>query len=384
MCQRKNRRKSFIKRKLSQQRLGGYHKMSESNDTNLHIKATLLAEGLIRVTKETLDFAKSSDRKLGRILTDLRNLYSSPWLFFLIDSKIRARMIIDPEEKCEFELLPSRSDGDKYIIVDRKANVITEVAIEDSLYHCPDQIFYNLYTWCSNDCAFCPLAKAKPRSRDTVSTMVKVANSFDKTEVKAIGVTTGIPSHLSSTKLIDEMVKAVETLRKTVGAKIPIGVSPYACSRNDILQLYSAGANEIRINLETYNPQLHELLCPNKNLNQILVSLESAVDIFGKNHVSSNMILGLGEDDEDMKNGLIGLCNRGVIPTVYPLDPIPAKMEIIRNRSDVFASRPKKDRLLHIAYLHRDALISSGLDPTQLKTMCPACTASHIMPGFDL
>ena len=49
--------------------------------------------------------------------------------------------------------------------------------------------------------------------------------------------------------------------------------------------------------------------------------LSESVRIFGKGHVFSNVILGLGETDEQMQMCLDELCGMGVVPVVRPLNP---------------------------------------------------------------
>jgi biotin synthase-related radical SAM superfamily protein len=357
--------------------------MMVKRSSKIGLKAELLSAGLIKVHPSTFARAKNENRKLAEVIIDIKNLYSWHWLFIRLGDKERVRLIIDPTQKCDLELTIADVD-DSYNILDKNNFVIATVTLEDSLYHCPEQLFFNLYTWCSSNCEFCPIAGKTPRPRDTIQRMVSIAETSKHQGLHGVGITTGIPAHLSSDKLIDETARAVEKLRKVLGNSIPIGVSPFACSEAHLKRLHTAGAEELRINSETFNSELFSRLCPDKNLDLILQSLQSAVSVFGSNKVSSNLIVGLGENDEDIHKGINILCQLGVIPTLYPLDPIPEKFTNILKMTNGRAARPDSKRLLELAKYHSDAITKSKLEPLQLRTMCPACSASHLMPGIDM
>jgi len=64
---------------------------------------------------------------------------------------------------------------------------------------------------------------------------------------------------------------------------------------------------------------------PGLSLDYVLKSLEKAVLIFGKNRVSSNFILGLGESDKCVLAGVTRLAEMGVIPILRPISPHPLR-----------------------------------------------------------
>ena len=49
--------------------------------------------------------------------------------------------------------------------------------------------------------------------------------------------------------------------------------------------------------------QLFETMCPGLSLDFVLDALKDAVEIFGRNKVFSNILVGLGEDDQSIING---------------------------------------------------------------------------------
>ena len=101
---------------------------------------------------------------------------------------------------------------------------------------------------------------------------------------------------------------------------LPIGVSIYP-TRGTARRLLEAGATEVKFNLETATPELFAEMCPGMDRDIINTELDEAVKLFGKNHVFTNLIIGLGETDEEMKAAVSDLCARGIIPTLRPLCP---------------------------------------------------------------
>jgi len=102
------------------------------------------------------------------------------------------------------------------------------------------------------------------------------------------------------------------------------------------------------------------------------------VGIFGKNRVSSNFILGLGESDECVMSGVDSLAQMGVIPNLRPISPHP-----LRNGA-AQVQRPTAERLLKLARYTRKALEDHGLRADLAETMCLPCTRCDIAPHRDV
>lgn len=131
----------------------------------------------------------------------------------------------------------------------------------------------------------------------------------------------------------------------------------------------------MRLNLETYNMKLAQQLMPNKDVNKILRSIEDAVNIFGKEKVSSNIIIGLGESDDDILDGVNRLAEMGALSTLYPYDSIEGVEQF---------KRPSANRIYYLATEHKKILQKYNLNSLEAKTMCCACAGSHLYPGRDL
>lgn len=117
---------------------------------------------------------------------------------------------------------------------------------------------------------------------------------------------------------------------------LPIGISVSpTVESSDIL--YAAGADEVKYNVETMDRDIFSRVCPDLSLDQIIHESEYAVDIFGKDHVSSNMIIWLGETDEIVFSGVKHLAGSGVIPVLRAVS-------IHKNLPLPGAWRPSPDR----------------------------------------
>lgn len=69
------------------------------------------------------------------------------------------------------------------------------------------------------------------------------------------------------------------------------------------------------------DPELFRRFCPDLSLYTVLDALDTAVNIFGRNRVSSNFIIGLGESDETVRKGIDLLTSRCIIPIFRPISP---------------------------------------------------------------
>ena len=114
------------------------------------------------------------------------------------------------------------------------------------------------------------------------------------------------------------------------------------------------------------------------SLDYILSALENAVGIFGRNHVSSNFIIGIGETDECVERGVKRLAGMGVIPNLRPISGHPLR------KGQVTVERPSSYRLLTLTRMNKAVLERNGLSVLEAKTMCLPCTGCDLVPQRDL
>jgi len=102
--------------------------------------------------------------------------------------------------------------------------------------------------------------------------------------------------------------------------------------------------------------------------------LDRSVELYGKNRVFSNVIIGLGETDAELEACIRKLTSRWVIPVLRPLNPVAELASF---------SRPSAERLERILDIHSEALEDAGLDPLLAQTMCTNCSGCDMVPGRD-
>ena len=126
--------------------------------------------------------------------------------------------------------------------------------------------------------------------------------------------------------------------------KLPIGVSIYPLPSSPA-RLKEAGAIEVKFNLETATEELFAEMCPGLVRQDAEDALRESVPLFGRDHVFSNIILGLGETDDEMSACIERLCRDGIIPVIRPLTPGGDLKK---------AQRPDPQRILKIFHILED------------------------------
>lgn len=287
--------------------------------------------------------------------------------FFIRSGNRRVRLSINPNS-------PQRviPEGD-HVAVIRDGRVIARGTLERPLCHCPREAYITISERCIFNCKFCPVPLLHGEVKDTATVVSLVEEAEKSGELEAISLTSGVAD--TAERELGRAVEAVEALRKRFD--LPIGVSIYP-TKTSSEDLHAAGADEVKYNVETMDPVIFARVCPGLSLPFVLESLEGAVPIFGRNHVASNFIIGLGETDTCVKDGVEALAGMGVIPVLRPISPHPLR------KGEITIERPSAERLLRLARIHREALDRHGLDPGKARTMCLPCTGCDLTPCRDV
>ncbi len=244
--------------------------------------------------------------------------------------------------------------------------------LEPAPAHCPDQAFITLCERCVFDCKYCPVPKLQGHVKNEEEVLSIVEEVLKTGNLKAISLTSGV--EVSVEGEVERVLKLLPALRKY---NVPIGVSVYpteGCSR----KFYESGVSEVKYNVETMDSAIFKKVCDDLSLEYILDRLKEAVGIFGKNRVFSNFIIGLGESDSSVIEGIETLAKMGVIPILRPVNPHPLRI------GDCFTERPSPERLLRLAKVEAEILKKYGLNPGLAMTMCLKCTGCDLVPFVDI
>jgi biotin synthase-related radical SAM superfamily protein len=239
------------------------------------------------------------------------------------------------------------------------------------LLHCPEQAYITVSERCIYDCKFCAVPKMRGivKSRQTIRQMVGAAK--DSGRLRAISLTSGVETSPQT-----EGARVAEIVRDLSGFQVPIGVSisPYPGVNRTLLD---AGAVEVKYNIEVVDRDLFSRVCPGIDYEEIMDGLRDAINVFGKNRVFSNVIVGLGESDKTLRQGIDELTEMGVLPVLRAVYLHPLRV------GEVEMTRPSAGRLIDLARYLKAALEKNGLDGSLALTGCYRCTGCDLAPGRD-
>jgi len=259
------------------------------------------------------------------------------------------------------------------IAIMKNGELIVTGRLEEQHCHCPDQAYITISERCIFDCKFCPVPKLQGEIKDIPTILRMVGDAYARGGMRAISLTSGVAISPD-----DEVKRAVRVIKELkLHFPVPIGVSVYPTETSSE-ELYEAGAIEVKYNVETMDQEIFSRVCPGLDLQEVIDALEHAVPIFGKNHVFSNFIIGLGETDETVRAGVERLAKIGVIPILRPISASPYRA------GEIEVTRPSPERLLNLAKMEQKILKKYDLDPSKAETMCLPCTGCDIAPYYDV
>jgi biotin synthase-related radical SAM superfamily protein len=327
---------------------------------NAEIKAELLALGKVDVEPSLLPQpSRTSTAGPG---TGLRSI-------FFKSGGHRVRLEIDTDSP--FKMV--QQNGDVVILKDNKE--LVRGVIDPVVAHCPEQTYITISEQCMYDCKFCSVPKFQGKIKTLDQVLAIVENAKKSGKLKTIAFTSGVAS--TPENEIDRVVEYVQAVAKY---HVPIGVAVYP-TQDSSQRLKDAGVTEVKYNVETMDREIFEQVCSGRkghSLDFILDSLRDAVKVFGKNRVSSNIIIGLGETDECVKKGVEYLAKIGVIAVLRPITISPYR------KGEITATRPSAERLLKLTKMTRDILKKYDLHVEVSRTMCLPCTGCDLTPGRDV
>jgi radical SAM protein (TIGR04043 family) len=144
-------------------------------------------------------------------------------------------------------------------------------------------------------------------------------------------------------------------------------------------QVRDAGVDAVGIHLETFDTEVLARVAAGKaqcGVEGYFRCWERAVEVFGRGHVSTYVILGMGERRELIEEGCRRAIAMGVYPFVVPLRPVPGTL---------MADTPAPDAE-YVASIYRSVsamLAESGLDHVEAKAGCARCQACSGLSAWE-
>jgi radical SAM protein (TIGR04043 family) len=173
------------------------------------------------------------------------------------------------------------------------------------------------------------------------------------------------------------LVRSVKAVLAAVpGLPIQVQIEPPG-DLSVLTELRDAGATSIGIHVESLDDAVRRKWMPGKStvsLAEYETAWDEAVRAFGRNRVSTYLLIGLGEDVDELVAGAGRLIERGVYPFVVPLRPM---LGTLARTDGVTAPDPAvvRDVTARVAAL----LAKAGMRGADQGAGCAACGACSLL-----
>ncbi|HKH18301.1 MAG TPA: MSMEG_0568 family radical SAM protein [Solirubrobacteraceae bacterium] len=144
-------------------------------------------------------------------------------------------------------------------------------------------------------------------------------------------------------------------------------------------EVHRAGVDAVGIHSETFDPDVLARVAPGKaqcGIEGYFATWERAVEVFGRGHVTTYVLLGMGERPELILQGCRRAIAMGVYPFVVPLRPVPGTL-----MADV--PTPDPDYVARIYGEVAAMLADAGFDHLEAKAGCARCQACSGLSAWE-
>jgi radical SAM protein (TIGR04043 family) len=173
------------------------------------------------------------------------------------------------------------------------------------------------------------------------------------------------------------LVRCVQAVLDAVpGLPIQVQIEPPG-DLGVLTELRAAGARSIGIHVESLDDDVRRRWMPGKStvpLAEYEAAWAEAVRVFGRNRVSTYLLIGLGEDPDDLVDGAGRLIDAGVYPFVVPMRPMLGTLA----RSDG-ATAPSPAVVADVTRRVAALLRAAGMTGAGQGAGCAACGACGLL-----
>src|SRR5882757_761371 len=173
------------------------------------------------------------------------------------------------------------------------------------------------------------------------------------------------------------LVRCVRAVLKAVpGLPIQVQIEPPA-DLSVLAELRDAGATSIGIHVESMDDDVRRRWMPGKGavpMAEYEAAWDEAVRVFGRNRVSTYLLIGLGEDPDELVAGAASLIERGVYPFVVPFRPMLGTLA----RQDGMPA-PDRELVRDVTVRVAALLRAAGMTGDDQRAGCAACGACGLL-----
>ena len=228
-------------------------------------------------------------------------------------------------------------------------------------------------------CRFCAieasLAAGATTAVKTPAQLAEVAEAAVRLDgVKQMVMTTGTST--GRDRGARHLARCVKAIKEAVPG-LPIQVQCEPPAPDDLAalaELREAGADAIGIHVESLDDAVRRRWMPGKAevpLSQYWLAWHEAVRLFGRNQVSTYLLVGLGEDADELVAGAAELINAGVYPFVVPFRPLAGTLATDVDK----VAAPSGDLLELVTSRVAALLVAAGMRGAAQSAGCAACGA---------
>ncbi|MEM8621671.1 MAG: MSMEG_0568 family radical SAM protein [Actinomycetota bacterium] len=234
----------------------------------------------------------------------------------------------------------------------------------------------------SERCRFCAieesLAAGATTRVKTPAQLAEVAEAAHRLDgVRQVVLTTG------TSAAADRGARYLARCTAAIHAAVPSLGIQVQCEPTDDLESFTllrdAGATAIGIHVESLDDDVRRKWMPGKStvsLDEYWRSWNEAVRVFGHNRVSTYLLVGLGEDPDELVAGAKTLIDAGVYPFVVPFRPLAGTLAM----SDG-ATAPSPELLRNVTERVAEHLDSARMVGAEQGAGCAACGACSALPA---
>ncbi|WP_375492927.1 MSMEG_0568 family radical SAM protein [uncultured Jatrophihabitans sp.] len=163
------------------------------------------------------------------------------------------------------------------------------------------------------------------------------------------------------------------------GLAVQVQIEPPA-ELSVLTELRDAGAVSVGIHVESLDDDVRRRWMPGKGsvpMSEYRAAWREAVRVFGRNQVSTYLIVGLGEDPDELVAGAGELIEMGVYPFVVPFRPIAGTLAVDVDR----VAPPPAWLVADITDRVAEQLVAAGMRGADQAAGCAACGACSALPS---
>jgi radical SAM protein (TIGR04043 family) len=230
-------------------------------------------------------------------------------------------------------------------------------------------------------CQFCAIEESlvtgKTIAHKTPAQLAEVAKAAVELDgVTQMIMTTGTPK--TSDRGAAVLVESILAVKASVNIPIQAQCEPPA---DDVwlYRLKEAGTDALGMHLEAVSDRVRQRIMPGKAsvpLSRYMSAFKTAVNIFGRGNVSTYILAGLGDTEDEIIDMGLRLINMGVYPFVVPFVPV---------AGTPLQNYPIPDgAMLDRIFLQLGpALSASGIQSANTKAGCAKCGACSSLKKYE-